>query len=171
MTPARTPSPWTRWPGCTATWTSSTRPGSRLPNPLQYRCRRKWSNSITIPSLWNGFIPFRDTFTPGEMSLICLSEWTEKNLQHLAATRNVVQPTWYVFGLYLSCLLCLSVGFLEKWDQCVINALRGGFCSSMPLIPPPRDPVTPLDTGPLERLKVRYHTFLLQCYFVFIVLS
>lgn len=160
MTPARTPSPWTRWQGCTVTWTSSTRPGSQHPNPLWYRCRRKWSNSITIPSPWSGFIPSRDTFTTGEMSCICLREWIRRNLQHLVAPWNVVQPMWYAFGLYLSCLLCLSVGFLEKWDQCVINALRGGFCSSMPPTPPPPDPATPLDTGPLERLKVRYQTYL-----------
>lgn len=80
MTPARTPSPWTRWQGCTVTWTSSTRPGSQRPNPLWYRCRRKWSNSITIPSPWSGFIPSRDTFTTGEMSCICLREWIGRNL-------------------------------------------------------------------------------------------
>lgn len=160
MTPAPTPLPWTRWRGCTVTWTSFTRPGSHCPNPLWYRCRRKWSTSIIIPSPWNGFIPSRDTFITGEMSSICMWERIKRNLEHLAAPWNVVQPTWCAFGLYLSCLLCLSVGFLEKWDQCVINALRGGFCSSMPPILSPPDPATPLDTGPLERLKVWYQTYL-----------
>lgn len=63
-----------------------------------------------------------------------------------------------MFGLYLSWLLCLSVGFLENWDQCVINALRGEFYCSMHPIPPPHDRVHLLDTGPHERLKVQYDT-------------
>lgn len=154
MTPAQTPSPWTRWRGCIVTWTSSTRPGNLCPNLLRYRCHHKWWSSIIIPSAWNGFIPSRDTFTTGETSCICLRERTKRNHRQLAAPWNVAQPTWHTFGLYLSCLLCLSVGFLEKWDQCVINALRGGFCSSMPPIPPPPGPAPLLDTGPLERLKV-----------------
>ncbi len=62
---------------------------------------------------------------------------------------------WCVFGLYLSWLLCLSVGFLEKWDQCVINAPRGEFYCSMPLILPPHVRVPLLDTGHHERLKVQ----------------
>lgn len=68
MTPARTPSPSTRWRGCTVTWTSSTRPGNLCPSPLRYQCRHKWWSSIIIPSAWNGFIPSQDTFTTGEMN-------------------------------------------------------------------------------------------------------
>lgn len=89
MIPARTPSPWTRWRGCTVTWTSSTRPGNLRPNLLRYRCHRKWSSSIIIPSAWNGFIPSQDTFTTGETSCICLREQTKRNRWQLAAPWNV----------------------------------------------------------------------------------
>lgn len=56
--------------------------------------------------------------------------------------------------------MCLSVGFLEKWDQCVINALKGEFYCSMPPTPLRQDRVPLLDTGPHERLKVQYYTML-----------
>lgn len=54
--------------------------------------------------------------------------------------------------------MCLSVGFLEKWDQCVISAQKGEFYFSMPPTPLPHDRVPLLDTGPRERLKVQYNT-------------
>lgn len=62
----------------------------------------------------------------------------------------------------VSKLLCLPVGFLEKWDQCVINVLRGEFyCSTLPtLLLHGRVPL--LVTGPHERLKVQYHLYILQ---------
>lgn len=103
-TPARIPSPWTRWRGCTVTWTSSTRPGSQSPNPPPYQCRRKWWNSIIIPSPWNGFIPSRDTFTTGEMSCICWRDWTDTNLQHHCGTLKCcsthVTHVWPVSKLF-----------------------------------------------------------------------
>lgn len=73
---------------------------------------------------------------------------------------------WHLFGLYLSWFVCLSVGFLEKWDQCVINALRVEFYCSMPPTPPPPDRVPLRDTGPRERLKVQYDTIYILCFFI-----
>lgn len=60
-----------------------------------------------------------------------------------------------VFGLHLSCLLFLCIGFLEKWDQCVINAQKGEFCCSTPPTHLHHGPVPLPDTGRHERLKVR----------------
>lgn len=197
MTPVQTPLHWTRWRGCTATSTSSTRPGNLPPDLLQCQWHPKWLTSIIIPSHWNGFRQFLGTFTTGEISYIgCRTDvdvyghkvnrhkqyycwvnltmvWLTNLFTHSKQAKWLKAPSlnfanviiyriilsltlfvWYIFGLYLSCLVCLSVGFLEKWDQCVINALRAEFYFSMPPIPPPHDRVTLLDTGPQERLKV-----------------
>lgn len=77
-----------------------------------------------------------------------------------------------MFGLYLSCLMSLSVGFLEKWDQCVINALKGEFYCSMLPTPLLHDRALLLDTGPLGRLKVQFNIhFLLFFYSVYILIT
>lgn len=130
------------------TWQPASKPS---PVPMPPQVVEQHHNSITME--W--FHPISGHFY-NRWNELHLFEGRnqEKNLQYLAASWSVFQPTWYTIGLYLSFLVCLSVGFLEKWDQCVTNALRGGFCSSMLPIPPPPDPATPLDTGPLERLKV-----------------
>lgn len=90
------------------------------------------------------------------------------NFTWLSLLHRYILHKLCVFGLYLSWLLCLSVGFLEKWDQCVINALRGESYCSTPPTPPPRDRVPLLDTGPHERLKVQcntiYYTYCLLCF-------
>lgn len=140
------------------TWQPASKP-SPVAMPLQVV--EQHHNSITLE--W--FQPISGHFY-SRWNVLHLVEGMnpEKNLTHLAACWIVVQPTWFTFGLYLSCLVCLSVDFLEKWDQCVTNAPRGGFSSSTPPIPPPPDPATPLDTGPLERLKVWYQTYFLHCH-------
>lgn len=71
--------------------------------------------------------------------------------------QSVVLLKLNICGLCLSWLLFLLVGFLEKWDQCVINALRGEFFCSMPPTLHLRDHAILLGTGPLGRLKVLYH--------------
>lgn len=75
MTTAPTPSRPTRWPGCTATWTWSTRAGSpprnRLPWPLP---PRSW---LAAPPLspWSGFHPSMATSLKGDHALLCTLCW------------------------------------------------------------------------------------------------
>lgn len=58
-------------------------------------------------------------------------------------------------GLHLSWVSFLSVDFLEKWDQCVINVPKAESFSSMPLTPGLRVPACLQDTGAHGKLKVR----------------
>lgn len=67
---------------------------------------------------------------------------------------------WYVSKL----VAVLPVGFLEKWDQCVTNALKGESFYSMHQTRLLHDHVIHLVTGPLERLKVQYSTLYLTSF-------
>lgn len=58
----------------------------------------------------------------------------------------------------LSCILSLSVGFLEKWDQYVINVPRVASSCSTPPIPRPRVPARRSATGVPEKPRVSLFT-------------
>lgn len=189
MTTVQTLSPPTKWPGCTATWTWSTRHGSPHPNHHLCPWRPKWWGRSMTPLPWSGSRLSPATSTTGEMSWTNGASSTVRVfsiyfhsaeywryfgqmgwLSVLIASK-LAPVYWPVFKwvpvqldcvlvsvfykLYLSWLLCLSVGFLEKWDQCVINAQRAGSCCSTHPTPRPHDPALPLDTGAPARPKVR----------------
>lgn len=49
----------------------------------------------------------------------------------------------------------LFIGFLEKWDPYVTDALKAKFSCSMPQTHPPQNPVLHQDFGARVRQKVR----------------
>lgn len=57
--------------------------------------------------------------------------------------------------LCLSCNSWLFVGFLEKWDLYVTDALKAECSCSTPQIHPPQNPVLHQDTGAHARQRVR----------------
>lgn len=68
---APTPSRPTKWPGCTATWTSSIRAGSLQRNRLLLQLPpRLWLGPPPL-SPWSGFRPSTDTSLKGDHVLLC----------------------------------------------------------------------------------------------------
>lgn len=73
---APTPSRPTKWPGCTATWTSSIRAGSPRRNRLLLRLPpRLWLGPPPLSS-WSGFHPSTGTSLKGDHALLCTLAWS-----------------------------------------------------------------------------------------------
>lgn len=69
MTPARIPSPKTKWLACTATWTWFTKHGSPTTSPLLSPWRPVWWNNVRTPSPWSGSHQSRAISMTGELRL------------------------------------------------------------------------------------------------------
>lgn len=66
-------------------------------------------------------------------------------------------------------LSLLYVGFLEKWDPYVTDALKAECSYSTPLTHPPQNPARHQDTGAHVRQKVRTSVLTSVCKIVYLV--
>lgn len=77
---APTPSRPTKWPGCTATWTSSIRAGSPRRNRRLLRLPPRSWLAPPLLSPWSGFRPSMATSLKGDHALLCTLalNWMER---------------------------------------------------------------------------------------------